>query len=524
MRRNCTKVFAMFLTLCLAVSLFCSLGVEDVSAAVKKPGRPVVTLTAGKKTGQLKVTIKKNADTAGYKIYLSEDGSRYSLVKDLKKNGKLQRTFTITKLKSGKTYWVKVKAYRMNGTKAVNSSYSKVKKLKLASGKSSVADTIDLELWTLGDGGQNLIYVNAIEELKKTFPNVNVEVVYFENEDYKVKIKEAAENNKLPDLFYTWSCGFLGDFVASGKVYGLDENYRNYTEQLSEKMLINTTYDGKLYGVPLVMNAVGLFVNMDVLKSAGYDSVPKTYKELMSCCDDLVSLGITPFGLAGAEDWCITEYLEPIIEKSCGAKELNAVFTGKKSWDNQEIASAVDAFQNMIKKGYFGDDFLFRGNDEVAYDFMSDKYAFYMNGTWNCSMFAAEQKIKLAEFPAINKKKSSNGQMIGGPSDAIAVSAASANADIAAKYVFELGKLLSKSMYLDGSGISTWNDDVDVKEVNRLTKATTKQVEAADMLVLFGDTVMNSNDAGIYLSYVRKVAEGSIDGKGFIEGLAMDIR
>ena len=34
--------------------------------------------------------------------------------------------------------------------------------------------------------------------------------------------------------------------------------------------------------------------------------------------DDLVAAGITPFGCSGSETWCVTEYLEPIMEKYIG--------------------------------------------------------------------------------------------------------------------------------------------------------------------------------------------------------------
>ena len=42
--------------------------------------------------------------------------------------------------------------------------------------------------------------------------------------------------------------------------------------------------------------------------------------------------------------------------------------------------------------------------------------------------------------------------------------------------------------------------------------------------VLFGDTAMNANDAQTYLEYVDQVYGCDIDGQGFIDGLAKDIR
>ena len=39
---------------------------------------------------------------------------------------------------------------------------------------------------------------------------------------------------------------------------------------------------------------------------------------------DLKDAGIMPFGCSGSETWCVTEYLEPIIEKYIGYEALNA--------------------------------------------------------------------------------------------------------------------------------------------------------------------------------------------------------
>ena len=43
-------------------------------------------------------------------------------------------------------------------------------------------------------------------------------------------------------------------------------------------------------------------------------------------------------------------------------------------------------------------------------------------------------------------------------------------------------------------------------------------------MVLFGDTAMPADDANVYLDYVSQVYGSEIDGAGFIEGLASDLR
>jgi raffinose/stachyose/melibiose transport system substrate-binding protein len=187
-----------------------------------------------------------------------------------------------------------------------------------------------------------------------------------ENQQYKIDLATAmADPSTLPDIFFTWSGAFLGDYAENA--YALNDVYANLAikDALPEVMLANGTYDGKSYAVPLTMNIVTLFANMDLLAKAGWDKIPETYEDLIKCCDDLVAAGIIPFGCAGSETWCVTEYLEPMILKTIGYEALNKIFAGEGTWNDEAIAKAVDTFQEMITKGYFDPDGLSLGNDQV---------------------------------------------------------------------------------------------------------------------------------------------------------------
>ncbi len=389
---------------------------------------------------------------------------------------------------------------------------------------------ITLKMWCIAteSDSNRKSYENAIKDMAAKYPDITLEWEAIENEAYKTKIKTAVTGDNMPDIFFTWSCAFLGDFVSAGKVYCLDEAYKDFASKLPEKMCKNTTYDGKKYGVPLTMNIVGLFANMELLKKAGYDEIPGTYDEFIKCCDALKAQGIIPFGCAGKETWCVTEYLESVIEKSCGAQVLDDIFMGRASWDNADVAKAVDTFQSLVTKGYFDPDGAALKNDVVKTNFMAGKYAFYMNGTWNCADFSNDanfkDKVKVAEFPVINGDKAKLGQLIGGPSDTLAVAKSSKNAATAAKYTFELGQLICKYGYLDGCGLPAWTVDYDASAVNPLTQSVAEIVAKSDYMVLFGDTAMSSEDAAKYLKEVDSVYSCEVDGSKFVSDLKASIR
>ena len=368
-------------------------------------------------------------------------------------------------------------------------------------------------------------YEQAIAEFEAAHPDIKIEWEAFENQSYKTKIKAAmSDPETLPDIFFTWAGAFLGDFVDAGNVYCLDDTYKTFADQLPEVMMQNASYGGSHYGVPLTMNIVTLFANMDLLAEAGWDHVPETYEDLTACCDALVEKGIIPFGCAGKETWCVTEYLEPIIEKTIGYEALNEIFAGRATWNDPAIADAVSTFQDMINKGYFDPNGMALGNDEVKANFIAGKYAFYQNGSWNCGeVNDAEGNFQVALFPVMDSSKATYGQVIGGPSDTLAVSASSKNAELAAEATFELGRAICHYGYLAGSGLPAWTPDYDTSEVKQLVSDVAAIVAASEGMTLFGDTAMSADPANTYLDYVSQVYGCEIDGQGFIDGLTKDL-
>ena len=388
-------------------------------------------------------------------------------------------------------------------------------------------EDITLTMWCIAteSDANRPAYEKAVAEFEAAHPNIKIEWEAFENQSYKTKIKAAmSDPDTLPDIFFTWSGAFLGDFAEAGTAYCVDEAYKPFAAELPEVMLQNSTYNGHHYAIPLTYNIVALFANMDKLAEVGWDHVPETFEDLTACCDALKAKGIIPFGCAGKETWCVTEYLEPIIEKTIGYEELGKIFAGEATWNNPAIATAVDTFQDMINKEYFDPAGIALGNDEVKANFLAGKTAFYQNGSWNTGeVAAAEFKSGVGLFPLMNADRSSYNQTIGGPSDVLAVCSASKNLEAASAAAVELGKEICHYNFLNAVGMPAWAVDYDTSSLPPLLVDIGALVNSCEGLVLFGDTAMAADPAQIYLSYVAQVYGGAIDGEGFIAGLTKDI-
>ena len=210
-----------------------------------------------------------------------------------------------------------------------------------------------IKLWsiTVDTDSNRQAYIDSIAEVNKLYPDYEIQMEATENEAYKEKIKNAmAANSVEADIFFTWSGGFLNEFVKQDRVYELDDAFKDIKgKDIEDKMFANVTFNGHIYAVPTTMNIVAMFANMDMLKSVGYNDVPKTYDELIDCCDKLVAAGKIPFGCAGGETWCVTEYLEPLAEKTIGSDKLSSIFAGEGSYNDEGLAKSVDMLQEWIR-------------------------------------------------------------------------------------------------------------------------------------------------------------------------------
>lgn len=100
-----------------------------------------------------------------------------------------------------------------------------------ACGKGGSTDgKTDLAMWCIAteSDSNRKSYELSIADFEKAHPEINFTWEAVENQAYKTKIKAAVSANEMPDIFFTWSCAFLGDFVEAGRVYCVDEVYAQY--------------------------------------------------------------------------------------------------------------------------------------------------------------------------------------------------------------------------------------------------------------------------------------------------------
>ena len=150
---------------------------------------------------------------------------------------------------------------------------------------------------------ENIEVSKAIEERCKAVlnqdGNTNI-AVYSDSADYyaaeglsyrELLLKRLASGNA--DDLYTIHAEDVLEFDEKGYIY--DMSSLEFTGNLSHDALSQSTYNGKVFSIPLSYTGFGFIWNVDMLKQYGL-KLPENLDEFLDVCETLKENGILPYG------------------------------------------------------------------------------------------------------------------------------------------------------------------------------------------------------------------------------------
>lgn len=147
--------------------------------------------------------------------------------------------------------------------------------------------------------------------------NIALHTRYIETDEYLEKIMVDLSNESYDDIIVMPADNRNTDLFKYNRFLALNQIIK---PELINKLNIDKsffgslTYDGKLYGLPYDVKAASVFVNNEILKSAGLE-YPKSFEELKNAASVLSEKGIPLFALNSKEtgkyffDYMISGYI-----------------------------------------------------------------------------------------------------------------------------------------------------------------------------------------------------------------------
>ncbi len=141
----------------------------------------------------------------------------------------------------------------------------------------------------------------------------------------------------------------IGTYVAAGELEPLNFLYeqQGWLDVMPETLIPLISQDGNIYSVPVnIHRANVLWYNPVVLADNGVE-VPTTLDEFFTALDKLQANGMDA-PLALGEQWTVMHLMETIFLATLGSDEYNGLWDGSKSWEDADVATAIDNFQKIL--------------------------------------------------------------------------------------------------------------------------------------------------------------------------------
>lgn len=278
-------------------------------------------------------------------------------------------------------------------------------------------EPMTITLWDISTEDPNKsISEGAVQRFMADYPNITVNQVHQQNDNYKQQLVVAMSSGQCPNIYCHWGGGPMAEYYKSGYANDITDMYAKYDHpEFVDAAVAQSTYDGKMLAIPFSgLTGCDIFYNKTIFADLGLE-VPTTIDELEAVCEKLKENGIIPFSLANASKWTGSMYYMYLVARHSGNAEFDAAYTQENggSFTSPAFIYAGEKIQDWVKKGYFPD-----GVNSLSADDNQDRALLYdgsaammLHGSWQVGGIKSDnedwynENIGVFRFPEDSEAK-----------------------------------------------------------------------------------------------------------------------
>ena len=259
-------------------------------------------------------------------------------------------------------------------------------------------DPLEITLWDIStEDPSKTICEDAVARFTADYPNITVNEVHQQNDNYKQQLVVAMSSKQAPDMYIHWGGGPMAEYYKSGFVNDLTDMFNTYDHpDFIDAAVAQSSFDGKVLAIPFGgLSGCDIFYNKTIFEEVGIE-VPQTIDELEAACDKLLEAGYVPFSLANGSKWTGSMYYMYLVARHSGNDEFNAAYAQEDggSFTSEAFIWAGEKIQDWVKKGYFNEGYnsLTTDNGEDRALLYNNTCAMMLQGSWNVRNFVNDSQ------------------------------------------------------------------------------------------------------------------------------------
>jgi len=224
--------------------------------------------------------------------------------------------------------------------------------LPLAAGGKQEAGKQELVFWNGYTGPDRPAVEQIAANFAKANPDINFKMEIMPWDSLWQKLMPALIAGSGPDIM-GYSVSRLPEFAKAGRLEPLDGYFANSSldrSKLIPGLMAASTYQGKLYGVPMAFAAMCMYYNKDHFKEAGLDpeNPPKTMDELLQAWKKLLKKDGAGNVVRYPQAWGVksTVAMIPVVIWNHGGDIVGK--DGKGALDSPETIKALTFMQEAF--------------------------------------------------------------------------------------------------------------------------------------------------------------------------------
>jgi len=248
-----------------------------------------------------------------------------------------------------------------------------------------VQETITLVVWDqFGEGAVAAAAQKIYDNFTAKYPHIKIVKEVYSMEQLAATARTALASGTGPDIIYndvTPARELINaDLIVDLEPYAQQFGWRN---RFYDTGLSWTEVNGKLYGLGLESEFVGIFVNHTLFEQEGLE-VPQTQSEAIEVCKIARERGLV--GLAHSQNpgWQNYFSFTMPVHNFVGYQYVEKLlFENSGAWNTPEMVRAVETFYtDLVDAGCFVDDLNGLGYDGAIDLFKNGEALMFPTGTW----------------------------------------------------------------------------------------------------------------------------------------------
>jgi raffinose/stachyose/melibiose transport system substrate-binding protein len=302
-------------------------------------------------------------------------------------------------------------------------------------GSSGGAVTLKFYHWIGADAGPVVAQIDKMFE--DANPNIKIDFTTAPTDQYQTVIKTRLASGDAPDVFGVFPGAWLQTYGAKPN-YLVDLSNEPWVASLNSGAKGVSTYNGKVYALPMSQNVIGVVYNKDVFAKAGV-TVPTNWDEFLAACQKLKAAGVTPLALGIKDQWVdqlIPYAMAPTAIYSTNQSFDANMFAGTATFDNSPWKQMMQDYLSLQQQGYFNSGGLGTTYQQTQDLITTGKAAMVVNGNWILApLEQADPSLKLGMFPLPYNKAGEKPWVSASVGEEMGISASSKHIAEAKKFV-----------------------------------------------------------------------------------------